>query len=449
MSPATEPKTPAAEMSPPQRGWSALRGRRSARFFILLSLLPSVAGLLASAQYWLVNVDVALAGAFPQLGRALALVLPAPWIVFWKSLSLDVSTVTSLVPLLFFLSTTSALLAFFRPIQALQARVSRSRERFPFSPDYQTTWVQLGLIGTLWAFLLLGNQLNTKQDPAQSVTILVTAFGTALLSTLAGVVAAYLLAPPTCSAYGWLVREAGIGSAKPTGMLDDLKGRLDGLGSSAMAASQALVSGSGREPALRESAARTSEALLDLRDRVSAFDPEAQLTRLVEAVVRKVGDAQAERMRQTEASLHADLVLVATKIGEGLIELGRELRDAHLDAAAQIQERLEGVRTQQAGEQEKVRDSLAALTAALAAEQRRLDALGIGVERQIQGLAAPLRDAAAASWSAQEAVARIRRRTLAMRRRMIALRRSIRQSPREPRFPRLARWLAALRAFMT
>jgi hypothetical protein len=331
--------------------------------------------------------------------------------------------------------------------------VSRSRDRFPFPTDYQTTWVQLGLIGTLWAFLLLGNQLNLKQDPAESVTILVTAFGTALLSTLAGVVAAYLLAPPICSVYGWLVRAADIGPVRSTGTLDELKERLDGLGSSATAVSRVLVSKDDQEPALRESAAQTSEALLALKKRVSDFDPEAQLDRIIEAVVRKVGEAQAERTQQIETSLHAGLVLVATKIGEGIVELGGELRDAHLTAAAQIQERLEGMRAQQAEGQEKVRDSLATLTAALAEEQRRLEAFGIRVERQIQGLAAPLRDAAAASSSAQVAMARIRLRVIAMRRRMIAMRRDLPRDrsglgDRKARFPRLARWLAALRAFI-
>ena len=36
--------------------------------------------------------------------------------------------------------------------------MAASRESFPFPLRYQTTWVQLGLLGTLWSFLLIGNR---------------------------------------------------------------------------------------------------------------------------------------------------------------------------------------------------------------------------------------------------------------------------------------------------
>lgn len=70
-------------------------------------------------------------------------------------------------------------------------------QTFPFPRNFRITWVQLGLIGTLWGFLLLGFGLQSRplMKSEETIELLVQAFGTALLSTFTGVALAYMFAP--------------------------------------------------------------------------------------------------------------------------------------------------------------------------------------------------------------------------------------------------------------
>ena len=79
---------------------------------------------------------------------------------------------------------------------------------FPFPRDFALHYVQFGLIGTLWGFMLLGFSLQERAHNAasqQSIEMLVIAFGTALVSTFAGVVLAYMLAPMVQRLFSWLL----------------------------------------------------------------------------------------------------------------------------------------------------------------------------------------------------------------------------------------------------
>ena len=85
----------------------------------------------------------------------------------------------------------------------LQKRISA----FPFPARYQVTWIQLGFIGTLWGFLMIGWRLREGVGGGQSVEtldILLKAFGTALISTFTAVVLAYIAAPLVRSLWRWI-----------------------------------------------------------------------------------------------------------------------------------------------------------------------------------------------------------------------------------------------------
>jgi hypothetical protein len=88
----------------------------------------------------------------------------------------------------------------------------------PFFRGMETTFVQLGLAGSIWGFLIIGFSLRPKTSvegaaatagaavatKAVDLNILLEGFGTALLSTFTGVVLAYILAPLVRSLWRWL-----------------------------------------------------------------------------------------------------------------------------------------------------------------------------------------------------------------------------------------------------
>jgi hypothetical protein len=106
---------------------------------------------------------------------------------------IDVSTVTAFLAWQFMFWVSRGMW------YVAQGRITPALSRtFPFPRNFANTWVQLGLIGTIWGFLLLGFGLQSRTGLRESeaiISLLVQAFGTALLSTFAGVVLAYVAAP--------------------------------------------------------------------------------------------------------------------------------------------------------------------------------------------------------------------------------------------------------------
>lgn len=120
------------------------------------------------------------------------------------------SLINSLKPYLMYdLSTITYFLIFWFAHYCFMGVLDLKRQKlnaamlaeFPFPQNFQISWVQWGLIGTLWGFLLLGFGLRVQDDQASfssdfsAITLLIQAFGTALLSTFTAVVLAYMAAP--------------------------------------------------------------------------------------------------------------------------------------------------------------------------------------------------------------------------------------------------------------
>lgn len=106
---------------------------------------------------------------------------------------IDLSTITT-----FLLFSFTAYIAYGAFAVALGRWKSALSSTFPFRSNAVVHWVQLGLVGTLFGFLLLGFGLREMQSKnmEETISLLVAAFGTALLSTFTGVVLAYIAAPP-------------------------------------------------------------------------------------------------------------------------------------------------------------------------------------------------------------------------------------------------------------
>ena len=117
--------------------------------------------------------------------------------IMLRSWSVDLSAQT---PFKLSLFTT---LLFFSCARSLTGKLSDHDLRvrstvLPFFSSLETTFVQLGLAGSIWGFLLIGFSIKEKNlttQAADALQILLRAFGTALLSTFTGVMLAFVAAP--------------------------------------------------------------------------------------------------------------------------------------------------------------------------------------------------------------------------------------------------------------
>jgi len=80
-------------------------------------------------------------------------------------------------------------------------------DTLPLPESYETTWIQLGFVGTLWGFMIIGLRMKevSATESAGILDILLKAFGTALLSTFTAVVMVYVIAPITKGLWQWML----------------------------------------------------------------------------------------------------------------------------------------------------------------------------------------------------------------------------------------------------
>ncbi|HEX7181355.1 MAG TPA: MotA/TolQ/ExbB proton channel family protein [Thermoanaerobaculia bacterium] len=100
---------------------------------------------------------------------------------------------------------------------------------FPFSHGFRNLLIQLGLLGTIFAFIVAFDDMarstkSTSADaPTYDPTILIAPLGTALWSTFAGIAVAFLVLPPL---------EALFKKAMGAGKVDDAHQGVEAVGSS-------------------------------------------------------------------------------------------------------------------------------------------------------------------------------------------------------------------------
>jgi len=336
------------------------RSRSLLAVFASLAFLAGLAGVLFSSTFWLVNFDVATRGAVGPLHGFLGRFVPAELYALLEDLSRDRSTVTPLVVLLLMLALVrGSALVLFRPKRVPRALAS-SRGHFPFAAGYQTTWVQLGLIGTLWSFLLIGGELGEGlQDPAASVLVLVESFNTALLSTLSGILGAFIVGPLVALAFRNRLMAADIREESSTSLFEQLERQLGELTRRARETSSSFgpsptAEGLEGSPSLTESALGTSRALGELEGRIDQLDVQGSVGQLVDELVERLTRAHHEALGRVQEAVdrrHADtveaLVQGLEQLGEGITsgqeELGKGLREGLSELAeAQRREREAG-----------------------------------------------------------------------------------------------------------
>lgn len=262
---------------------------------ILLLAITCLAPLLFCLGAFLVNVEVAIRvfhPALPGIGRF----LPANLYHLWVTLSADLSTVSTLIPVLilaFPLIHVARLLAPSGADPAFARRLGPD----PYPSHFGFFQVMLGLTGTLYGMYIgldvsgvsqLAGQAPTADSIRQSLDRLLGGTATALLSSLVGLIGAFLTARPVPWLFG---RVMGVQADETrqtlTATIEHLTGDLRGLSQASRAFAEYL------NP-------ETANTLLRQLERQETATREAG--RQLDHIARLL-EAQSDRMDQTLRAL--------------------------------------------------------------------------------------------------------------------------------------------------
>lgn len=195
-------------------------------------LLVALVGCAASGFYFMVNVSeiperltkVHIKLSQPQVspegeeekeephkteakeGVVKSLLSGIPTYEFFKSITIDLSAITPFLLLWFFGALSFNTIKYRRGLFRWESALEERIDTLPLSARYESTAIQLGFIGTLWGFLIIGHRMQGI-SPGQSVhalDIILKAFGTALLSTFTAVVIVYVLTPIVRGIWKWM-----------------------------------------------------------------------------------------------------------------------------------------------------------------------------------------------------------------------------------------------------
>lgn len=165
--------------------------------------------LVPAVMAWLVNLELAMK-VFAPSWKVLEYVLPG-WIFrACVSLSVDMSSVSTLVPVLLFLFPLIQGIRVLRGHLRLPVPIT-GNEWMPYPPHFPYFLIMFGLFGTLYG-LLIGLEVSGVEDfvayrpttdsISQSLTRLLAGTSTAIWSSLLGLIGAFLAALPI----PWLFR---------------------------------------------------------------------------------------------------------------------------------------------------------------------------------------------------------------------------------------------------
>ena len=264
---------------------------------LLVLCLVCLAILPFTLVAYLVNVEMAVRVFLPDW-RCFSLMLPPRLFAFFVVLSADLSTISTMIPLM---------LVLYPLVQG--ARILRNTPRDPafaagleadpYPPHFGFFLVMLGLTGTLYGMMIgldvsgisnLAGKAPTAEMIRASLDRLLGGTATAILSSLVGLIGAFLVARPVLP---WVFRRAaGLGAAEPGHPVTDT---VEQLTADLRALSQASRAFAAR---LRPEAAAS---LIERLERQEAATREAcaQLEK-TNAALLSLGQTQQETNRRLE-----------------------------------------------------------------------------------------------------------------------------------------------------
>ncbi|MDA7823495.1 hypothetical protein N9A58_07915 [Opitutales bacterium] len=281
------------------------------KFLFLGSLVLLVLSLVA----WLVNLEVALQSYLPGL------VLISDHLPGWLYLKLawlsaDLSTISTLVPVLLFLFPCLQGWKVLRAGNDVLQRREIPSDPYPLNFSYFL--VMLGLAGTLYGLLIgldvsgvkeLGEGGQTVDKIKGSLDQLLGGTATALLSSLLGLIGAFLAAKPLSWCFHWATELSDDEDLSLTETIERLVGDMHSLGDASRAFGErldgtsiqdvpnTLVEIKGELAGLKEELARANQRIEGLGDSQKQgqemLAPLQELGRLgnLETLLARIGDA--------------------------------------------------------------------------------------------------------------------------------------------------------------
>ncbi len=190
---------------------------RESRNMALVALV-CLACLPPALLAWLVNLELAVRVWSPQC-LLLERILPPGWFAWCAAVSIDLSTISTLIPLLMLMYPLVQAVRILRRLPANPA-FAHALEADPYPAHFGFFLVMLGLAGTLYGMFMglyvsgvpeLAREAPTADTIRLALERLLAGTATALISSLAGLVGAFLAARPI----PWLFRKlAGITPAE-------------------------------------------------------------------------------------------------------------------------------------------------------------------------------------------------------------------------------------------
>lgn len=295
------------------------------RVLLRIALLLS---LLWSSWLWILNLIFALetVGGFGLVGLHES---ELPYLA-----RVDQSTVTTLVLVLVLLGVARGILLLDRSRRRGEDPRRLWRQHFPFSAGFRALLVQLGLVGTIFAFIVAFGDLaqaEVADRAALEPSILIKPLGTALWSTLAGIVAAFLVVPPIERLFERLLGVDAKAKASPEAAVIALNYSLGSLEAQAkssaasleLLAQQVAKLSTGLEPLVRE----VVECLAGTRQLILETSEELRLQREETARLVTALDRHAtalEALARSQADLHV-LASGISAFGRGVaLAVGQE-----------------------------------------------------------------------------------------------------------------------------
>ena len=312
--------------------------------------------LLVSIVAWLVNLEIALQSLVPGVVLVSDL-LPAGIHEKFVWLSADLSTISTLVPVLLLL---------FPCLQSWNVLKAGSnaldRREIPSDPyplNFSYFLVMLGLAGTLYGLLIgldvsgvknLGEVGQTVDKIKDSLDQLLGGTATALLSSLLGLIGAFLAAKPFTWLFQWATELSEEEELGLTETIERLVGDMQSLGDASRAFGErldgtsiqdvpnTLVEIKGELAGLKEELARANQRIEGLGDSQKQgqemLAPLQELGRLgnLESLLGRIGDAHEagnetdQKMLGSLKTMHQDQLDQAKKSNEDFEGMAGSLR---------------------------------------------------------------------------------------------------------------------------
>jgi hypothetical protein len=323
---------------------------RAHRCCLLGMIVFSAAGTIFSLCYLAVNLTTTTVEYFFNSKYLVDWPKLIPFLSGFTGLLFDISfdrsAVTPIICLIFFSSLLyNSVRLFSKGKPRSDAWVVERWNHLPFIRNYSIVFIQLGFIGTLISFVVIGFQMERYktidiEQISSIMKMLTDSFGTAIWSTLTGVVFAYVVGPPIQFAWRKITgKDRKFYDAEYDGLANETKDLIKGTNAQLESLKERLEAMNAVLRSLYDEINGQRDgvglrAIADIRDRLGG---------ILDAALEEKGSASAIRMMADESSKRDALLGERISAFERIMERLNVSLEKFNENNAALPERLKGV----------------------------------------------------------------------------------------------------------